>query len=207
VGEFREYFREAFGRSIVASQPRVFPFAKLVGGVLIVGLNSVARYSGVKNPLGSNGKIDSRQLRRLDEILSSPLFKNRQKVVLVHHHFSRAKGPGSGTMHTIWNRIERQTMKLRGKKELLKMFWSQKVGIVLHGHDHRNAQYARSEVRFLNGGGSVIHEAGAGLRVNLVRVWSNSILTEIHRLPEGTGLLVRTADVVARRETAEAVAA
>jgi len=60
VTEFREHYQETFERCIVASQPRVFPSAKLVGDALIVGLNSIARYSGIKNPLGANGKIDDR---------------------------------------------------------------------------------------------------------------------------------------------------
>ena len=98
-------------------------------------------------------------------------------------------------------------MELRGKNDLLELFRRNGVRIVLHGHDHRNAQYRRKSVRFLNGGGSVIDREGGGFRVNLLHLWPDGILSEIHRLPEQSGLPVRTAEIIERREITEPVAA
>lgn len=95
------------------------PFAKMIGGMMIVSMNSVARYSKLRDPVGSNGWIGDGQFARADEVLSSPLFKHKKKIVLIHHHFHKQRSTLNGTMHGLWSAVEQQAMKLRKKKRLL----------------------------------------------------------------------------------------
>jgi 3',5'-cyclic AMP phosphodiesterase CpdA len=90
-----------------------------------------------------------------------------------------------GAVHSVWGAIERQTMKLRGKSRLLKLFAQHHVDFVLHGHIHRSAEYQRDGVRFLNGGGSILHDENPDLHINLVTIHTSGSTAEIHRVPFG----------------------
>jgi 3',5'-cyclic AMP phosphodiesterase CpdA len=183
VREFAQSFPEAFERTLSASSDNPFPYVKMVNDVVLIGLNSIARYSGVRNPLGSNGWVDDQQLDQFDRLVGSPLFAGKRKIVLIHHHFCKLQRKGLGTMHTVWGTIERQTMKLRGKKELLALFRKHGIDLVLHGHYHRTLEYIRKGIRFVNGGGSVVDELESGLHVNLVRVSNQGISVSVCRIP------------------------
>ena len=178
VSEFHDHFHEAFDRCMHASDSSPFPYGKVVGDVLIVGMNSVAKHSGVGNPIGSNGEVDDRQSKQVEKIFASELLKGKRKIVLIHHHFYKRKEENGGGMHSIWNAIESQTMKLRGKKKLMKSFAEAGVDLVLHGHVHENKEYLRRGVRFVNGGGSVLEHTGKGPQCNLIRIVGGSVQTE-----------------------------
>ncbi len=122
VHEFKHHFHELFENCTGGSKRDPFPYFKSIGDLLVIGLNSVAEYSPMKNPVGSNGKVSRMQLQQLEAMLSTGRFKNKWKIVLVHHHFNKTKTHLAGTMQSIWGAIEHQTMKLWGKKELLKLF-------------------------------------------------------------------------------------
>jgi predicted phosphodiesterase len=162
----------------------VFPFGKVVGELLLAGINSVAPYSGIKNPIGSNGRVDDTQLKGLESLLASSLFRMHRKVVLIHHHFSRPEGIATGAVHTIWESIERQTMKLRGKKRLLQIFKKGRVELVLHGHLHRNEVYERGAIRMQNAGGSVMGQREMG-QCYILQVFPDGIESRLHRVPAG----------------------
>jgi len=183
VETFRGYFREAFDRCLFASSREAFPFAKVCGDFMFFGVNSVARYSRLNNPLGSNGLVDAEQYGHLDTMLSSELFRKKRKIVLIHHHFNKIETNAPGTMHSLWGAIERQTMKLRKKKSLIGLFRKHGVELVLHGHSHESRAYERKGVSFLNGGATVIGTLSDGLHVNFLTLTSHGISTEIHRLP------------------------
>jgi len=184
VEEFREHFREAFQNSFFTSPFDPFPFAKMIGNVLLVGINTVAPYSRIRNPLGSNGEVGSVQFRRLETILGADVFQKRKKIILAHHHFSRNEGKQPASVNSVWGTIENQTMRLHGKKPLCRLFRSHGVEIVLHGHVHRNAEYRRKGVRFLNGGGSVLGPGLDELNVNMLRVSDREVEVEIHCLSD-----------------------
>jgi len=183
VREFARQFPEVFERTLTVSKESPFPFVKMVNDVVLIGMNSIARYSGVRNPLGSNGWVDDEQIERFERLAGSPLFAGKRKIVLIHHHFCKLERNGGGTMHSVWGTIERQTMKLRGKKDLLRLFRTHGIDLVLHGHYHRMMDYERKGIRFLNGGGSVLDERSKTLSVNIVRVSGREIDVALHRIP------------------------
>jgi 3',5'-cyclic AMP phosphodiesterase CpdA len=168
VNEFHDHFHEAFDSCGFGSASSPFPFVKQVHGVVLIGMNSVAPYSKLKNPIGSNGEVSVDELRETKKIFDSVDRSAKRKFVLIHHHFYKQTSAASGTMHSLWNAIEVQTMKLRGKKELQNLFASGGADLVLHGHMHENREYVRKRVRCVNGGGSVLQDADLDARLNLV---------------------------------------
>lgn len=202
VEEFRTAFREAFDRCLFASHAKAFPFAKIIGNVALIGVNSIAHYSAVKNPVGSNGEIEKGQLRRLSQLLASEPLKGLQKVVLVHHHFCKTPLAGAGTLNSVWGAIERQTMKMRGKKRLIEVFREGGATLVLHGHVHWNDEYTRKGVRFINGGGSLLGPASPQLAFNLIRVSPDKVENRVIQIPEEEPALPREGERPAELQAA-----
>ncbi|MEW6655216.1 MAG: metallophosphoesterase, partial [Bacteroidota bacterium] len=87
VAKFVYHFRELFENTIRPHNEVFFPFAKELKNVLLVGLNSIDEYSRFKNPFASNGKISKTNRKIAANFLSMPKFKEKVKIVLVHHHF------------------------------------------------------------------------------------------------------------------------
>jgi len=187
VREFAEAFPEAFEGTLRISPDDPFPFLKMVNDVALIGLNTVARYSGVRNPLGSNGWVDDSQVEALERLLGSPGATGRKKVVLMHHHLCKLEATGPGTMSSVWGTIERQTMKLRGKKDILKLFRRHGVDLILHGHYHRTMEYWAKKVHCVNAGGSILDERDPALHVNLIRMGSRRISVGVLRFPKVMG--------------------
>lgn len=98
----------------------VYPYVKRVDGVAIVGLNSAMPTL----PLFANGKIGSRQLGKLDEILSRDAIQEAFTVVLLHHNLHERDFP------------EQATASLRDAAALTEVLAARSVDLVLHGHDH-----------------------------------------------------------------------
>ena len=183
VEEFRGYFHEAFERCLYGSPAKPFPYAKVLGDVVLFGVNSVAHYSAVQNPVGSNGDVGDGQFMKLKQLLEAPQLGGKRKIVLIHHHFHKYPSPAEGTLHSVWGAIERRTMKLHGKKRLFDLFRECGVALVLHGHVHVNGEYGRKGTQFLNGGGSLL---GPGNRMafNLIDIGPDSIENRIITIPE-----------------------
>jgi 3',5'-cyclic AMP phosphodiesterase CpdA len=154
VREFREYFPEAFAGTITVSPGDPFPFAKIIGDTAIIGVNSIARYSIMRNFLASRGKISSDEMGKLKSLLKNPLVESRTKIVMMHHHScknSYVKGPGKSVSGDLWRWIEWRSLKLRGSSKLIKTLRDGRVCAVLHGHAHENVSYERAGMRFVNG--------------------------------------------------------
>ncbi len=183
VREFGYAFRETFEHTLRHSDKRLFPFAKLLGDVALIGVNTVAAHSRFKNPIGSNGGVDDRSFELLVELLESPLLLAKRKIVVLHHHFCRMRDVLPSAAHSVWGAIERQTMKLHGKARLLKLFSRTQVHMVLHGHIHVSNEYIREGVRFVNAGGSVLHDRSDDLHITILRVDDAGCRAEIHRVP------------------------
>jgi 3',5'-cyclic AMP phosphodiesterase CpdA len=180
---FKEHFPELFQYTVSAAGGEVFPYLKVLGRMLLIGMNSVAEYSTVKNPVGSNGMVGLAEQANLDEMLSASPFRGLRKVVLIHHHFNKVKHHTNGTMESVWKVVEQQTMKLRGKKELMQLFQKHKVEAVLHGHYHQNVEYSRKGLRFLNGGGSILGPKPSVLQLNLLHLSDQGLEVELHDIP------------------------
>ena len=183
VKEFYEYFAESFSGCSYISPGNIFPYAKVIDDVLITGLNSVAEYSKAKNLFASNGEISSSQLNELTYIFN--MFEScKTKLVLIHHHFQETKPLQESRFGSVWQIIERQTMKLRTKRKLIELFNNFKVDLVLHGHYHKTSEYYRKGIRFLNAGGSFKNELKNQNQINLLDTGFSAVKIEIHKIPQ-----------------------
>lgn len=181
VSTFLSYFPEAFDNCFYLSPKSFFPFAKRINNSLIVGLNSIAIYSKLTNPFGSNGEIDAAQFGELFDIFKNADKEIKHKIVLIHHHFNKLKSESKSTFGNIWAGIEKQTMKLRSKRRLFNLFKEFKVDIVLHGHIHESKEYFRKNVRFLNAGATLKNNKAA-IKINLLNISKNEIDVDINSL-------------------------
>ena len=155
VREFAYYFRETF-YSTKQNNEYIFPYVKEMDEILLCGVNSIAFYSSIKNPFASNGKISSSNTAKLGRLLETYRDSAKKRVIISHHHFNKNSGEDSVSGSTLWQAIEKHTMKLRNKKKIIKQLSELKTELVLHGHLHENMEYTRKGIKFLNCGGSVL---------------------------------------------------
>lgn len=200
VLQFYDYFHEAFDKCLHGSESSVFPYGKVIGDVVLVGMNSIAEYSKLGNPIGSNGEINQDAFKKTKHMLSSPLLSRKRKLVLIHHHFYRQASGSSGALPSLWNSIEGQTMKLRRKKKLLEMFSAAKVELVLHGHLHENREYERKGIRCVNGGGSILLSKEEA-RLNMITIDHDTIRVETTIVANGAPKVIPALLEVAREGT------
>ena len=191
VKEFVNYFSETFDDCIYQNKENYFPFAKIIEDVLITGINSIARYSRLKNPFASNGSVNLEQFNEVIEIFNE--FKNfvRHKIILVHHHFNKMQ-VDENIPASLWQIIEKQTMKLRKKKRLFRLFKEYDVDLVLHGHYHEQREYQRKQTRFLNSGASIKNNFNNKGFINFVDIKSSKITVNTHTID--TNIKVSKAD-------------
>lgn len=155
-----------------------FPFAKKLGNILLIGINSIIPYSLTRNPLASNGEVDMEQRRKVEELIKKYGEECKFKVVLIHHHFNKILLNSNHIVKSIWNKLEKQTLKLWNKKDLLKFFEKSGIDLVLHGHYHLNEEYKKSNITFLNAGGCIKNEDGRCL-LNLIKFNKESFKSKI----------------------------
>jgi 3',5'-cyclic AMP phosphodiesterase CpdA len=177
---FGRHFSEVFERTYCPNG-RYFPYAKELDDVVIIGINSIDQYSKLKNPFAANGKISKKESAGLKEIFSISEYRDKTKIVLVHHHFNKIECENSN--NPIWNRIEAQTMKLRGKKKIINLFEDNNVSLVLHGHVHTISDYRKNNIRFLNAGASLEGGDSKYLKYNEIEISNGIITTEAHSIP------------------------
>jgi 3',5'-cyclic AMP phosphodiesterase CpdA len=183
MDRFNESFRPLFRNAYYPDEKSPFPYIKPLDDVLLIGLSSVAEYSSVKNPVGSNGLVDERQQKHMDQMLSSGQFKRSKTIILIHHHFNKIERPANGTMQSVWQAFEQHTMKLRGKKDLMDLFRKHRVDAILHGHYHENMEYTRKGLHFINGGGSILGPRPSVLHLNVLHVSANEVRLEHLEFP------------------------
>ncbi|GAB4289986.1 MAG: metallophosphoesterase family protein [Ignavibacteriaceae bacterium] len=179
VRDFISYFDQAFYNCYFPDPANSFPYGKVIGDVLIIGINSVAGYSKIKNPFGSNGFVDLHQFNQITDIAEKFRGRVKTRIVIIHHHFNRMKKYSGSKSASVWNRIERQTMKLRKKKRLLSLFNECGINLVLHGHVHYSEEYTRNGIRFMNGGATISGKKSDPVKFNLITIENDSIQTEV----------------------------
>ncbi|MFO7447466.1 MAG: metallophosphoesterase [Ignavibacteriaceae bacterium] len=197
VKEYENYFPEVFENSVYKGEESMFPFAKILDDVLFIGLNSIAKYSKIKNPFASNGEIELNQFYEIEHILKNfgPLVKT--KLILVHHHFNKMTAAGDNSTLSLWQNIEKQTMKLRKKKRLLKLFNTHQVDLVLHGHIHENIEYERKGVKFLNAGGCIKGCTENSFNINFVDISPVKTDIVIHNIHlSGNNTILKNKDIL-----------
>ncbi len=186
IAKFVDHFKELFENTIRPHDELYFPFAKVFKDVLLVGLNTNAEYSRFKNPFASNGQVSKVQRQFLKMILLKKEFDEKVKIVLTHHHFYPKNVASHSSEGTLWNKIENYTMKLRGKKKLMKTFIEHDVKLVLHGHSHEMKEYYREGIRFVNSGGAVENHMKDSIGMFLINAFPFEISTDVLSLPVKT---------------------
>ena len=181
VKEFFVYFKETFEGAESIDNETVFPYSKIIDGILLLGLNTNDIYSSAKNIFASNGAVHLDQFNKTLRILNAHSGKVHTKIVMLHHHFNKMEVTQGSTFGSFWQNIEKQTMKLRKKKRLFNVFHEYDINLVLHGHYHVMQEYKRKGIRFLNAGGSMKSEKPGQLGINFIDVKKDAleIKTEI----------------------------
>jgi 3',5'-cyclic AMP phosphodiesterase CpdA len=174
VNDFYQFFPELFNESGYIAGENAFPFVKKIGNFLLIGLNSIAEYSRVSNPFASNGMIDLTQLNDLSEILDRYKDGQYRKIILVHHHFNKMNVV-ENSQASFWLNVEKQTMKLRKKKRLFKIFNHYDVELVLHGHYHTSNKYMRKGIVFSNAGASLKGPDKGAININIIDIHKKDI--------------------------------
>lgn len=154
VREFFNHFKELFEDCYFPLENKIFPYSKMIGDTQLIGLNTIDLYSRIKNPFASNGKVYRDQFEGIKKIFKNKEFSPAHKVILAHHHFYK-KTEKATSSSKVWNKIESYTLKLRGKKRLLKLFKENDVELILHGHSHDIREYDRKGMKLINAGGSI----------------------------------------------------
>jgi len=198
VREFGEYFRELFDGVYRPTADKLFPYAKKVGDIVLIGLNSIDTYSRIKNPFASNGRVSKEEFQNLKIIFDQVEFQGKKKCVLIHHHFYKNNIEATASKSMLWNKIEGYTLKLRGKKKLLRLFTSNDVVAVFHGHSHEIKEYYRKKIKFFNAGATIDNGDETKASLFFVDITSEGIDSELKtlstvkiRMPEGNPILFR----------------
>lgn len=184
VSEFNYYFREVFERTGTFKN-NLYPFVKEFDETVFIGLNTIAKYSVIKNPFASNGAIYDEQISAFETLLAEKKYKDKVKIVIAHHHFCKDPIEESNDS-TMWQKIERQTMKLRNKKSIIKLLSKCDIKMVLHGHIHETTEYNRKGIKFLNAGGSVLNSKPDEMKINVIHISNNNSHIETQTIPFNT---------------------
>lgn len=179
IDDFFYIFSELFDSAIFPGGKKNFPYLKFVKEVLFIGINSNAKYSFVKNLFASNGKVSKTQFNDLQQLLQNPVFELKKKIVLIHHHFSKFQQNLMDKKNPLWNKLEKTTMKLRGKKKLLELFKSHNVEMVLHGHVHHMNEYMREGIKFMNAGASIDNYHENKIQFNLIKITTKNFVSSV----------------------------
>lgn len=157
VNLFYKFFKPAFDGAEINSEENPFPYCKILfDKIAVIGVNSNAHWSKIRNPIGSNGAVYDEQFKKLSKILKSEKLKDKVKIILIHHHFNKMTEIANNMVHSLWLFVERRTMKLHNKKRLFRLFKDSKVDMVLHGHTHITDSYHRKGSLFVNSSASVV---------------------------------------------------
>lgn len=182
VKSFNNIFQNSFSDTIYEGKSNSYPFAKIVGEVLFVGINSNAEYSSLSNPFASNGEVSVEQFSETAKIFNEFGSYTKFKIVLIHHHFNKMKNESGFSSAGLWQNIEKQTMKLKKKKRLYTLFQEYNVDLILHGHLHITQHYEKNGLKFLNAGGSVKSVDPGKLKINILTVNKDKITADVRKI-------------------------
>ncbi|MCK6614574.1 MAG: metallophosphoesterase [Ignavibacteriaceae bacterium] len=171
---FHSYLGELQTNCVYQGTKNGYPYAKLIEDSLVIGVNSIAEYSSLRNPFASNGEISDEQLIEIQTIFHEYSKYCKTKIILVHHHFNKMRYMTGSFTERIWMNIEKQTMKLRKKKKILEFFKQNGVNLILHGHFHQMHAYTRKSIEIANAGAS-IRNSGGQFQYNLIDAENGSV--------------------------------
>ncbi len=180
--EFKNYFFETFENTYFPATNDPYPFAKILGNVVLIGLNSIHPYSRWKNLFASKGLVGKEQRENFKQILSRTEFRDKMKIVLIHHHFRKVSHRCSLFANTLLRNIETYGNKLKNRKQIARLLGKYKVDLILHGHEHDSHEYFYKGLHFMNAGGCIEKNNQDELQLNFVTVAKNTIKTEIRKI-------------------------
>lgn len=182
VALFNSYFTEAFENCVYRSESHNYPYAKFIDDTLLVGINSISKYSPIRNPFASNGFVDVDQLAEVKLILSKLSGEAEHILIAMHHHFHKLTNSSNKLIHSIWQTIEKRTMKLHKRKRLIQLFADHAIEMVLHGHIHENKMYDVKGLKALNSGGSIKSLKKEHIAYNILTKGNKKYKPQIERL-------------------------
>lgn len=182
IRSFNNIFRNSLADTLYEGKNNSYPYAKIVGEVLFIGINSNAEYSTLSNPFASNGEVTNEQLNETAKILNEFGSYVKYKIVLIHHHFNKIKNDSGISSAGLWQNIEKQTMKLKKKKRLYTLFQEYQIDLILHGHWHKTQHYEKNELKFLNAGGSIKSVEPGKLKFNVITVTKDGIVAGMKKI-------------------------
>lgn len=182
VIEFKNYFFEVFENIYTPVKDMIYPYAKKIGNIVLVGLNSCTHYSWWKNPFASRGDVEKQQIEGVRNIFKNNMFKHSPKIVMLHHYFGGGTAEYSMKNKSFIHKVESFCGRMKNKNRLLRLFKKINVDLVLHGHLHESFEYWRKGLHFLNAGGSVDKNKPGELKINFVTINQDSIRTEIRTI-------------------------
>ena len=100
-----------------------YPFARRVGPIWLVGVNSS---TGNKWIWDATGRVGNEQLDRLGRLLASPQLAGAPRVLVTHYPVARADGTPENRTHC-----------LRDCPQVVEAAQDGAVGLWLHGHRHK----------------------------------------------------------------------
>lgn len=170
--EFGHYFSEIF-EGVHSPTGDLFPYAKDLDETVLVGVNSISKYSRINNLFSSNGKISHSQVKGLYDIFNHKKYLKylkRPLIVMIHHHLYKIPFESNTDAGRLWSRIENQTMKLKQRKKFLNFISRYNVKLVLHGHVHESVEYFKKGMKCMNGGQTFSCSSPHKIRYNSVIV-------------------------------------
>lgn len=173
IKEFAGFFPEAFQDTYQPYQEEVFPYAKDLRELALIGINSIDLYSRLRNPFASNGRLSNAGLNGLYNIFDDRRYKGKPKIILIHHHFFKNRHGMKKPGQALWHNLIHYTVKLRGQKDMLQLFSDNNVRLVLHGHLHESREYWKHGIGFLNAGATVNGRNRQEFKVNFVNFSDN----------------------------------
>jgi predicted phosphodiesterase len=126
--------------------------------------------------------LDDQQIDALEKIASFGILADRTNIIVVHHHFNdliQSDYEGG----KLWTKIESNTMRMKKRKRIIRLFQSFNVRYVLHGHIHRNEIYDRNGILFANGAGAVCDDPVKFLKYNMLQYSDGYCNIKIRQLP------------------------
>jgi 3',5'-cyclic AMP phosphodiesterase CpdA len=118
---FCSEYKSDTSTSLQNSLADIFPTLTIKGHTAFIGLSSAVQSA----PLFATGSLGSKQIQKLRDLLNTLKDSNLFKVLLIHHP------PVEG--------VAKWRKRLTDANELLKLFPTNGIDLVLHGHEHKKA--------------------------------------------------------------------
>jgi len=150
----------------------LFPTLQQKGDLCFVGLDT----SG--NKFWQPGKIDDDQLNRTSDALNKALYKDKYKILVIHHHLSnRSTLPDDISLSATEKLRLLTTPSFSGVEQVLQLCTENSINCVLHGHVHN--RYSIPEIPRQECAGATLNctENSSSMSYNLFR-WTGS---ELHK--------------------------